>query len=83
MSLRYKGIPQRGSNRIVDSFPELCLCKFTIVGFPLDNNKCTIHHQLFYACDRCTCVDYCPQEEKKYPNHWPLCTCGHIAQEHN
>lgn len=31
----------------------------------------------------CSCIDYQPNRVKLFPGHWPLCCCGHIAQEHN
>lgn len=84
MSLRYKGKPDRGANVIADgSRFSICLCKFIRVGFSMDTTNCKVHSNLYYACDQCHCGDYRPNTEKKSPNHWPLCVCGHVAQEHN
>lgn len=84
MSLRYKGVPQRGMNRQVDDLPTLCFCEFVFVGMPLKADKCETHKGQQFGCDFCQwCSDYRPVKVKKSPNHWPRCTCGHIAQDHN
>lgn len=83
MSLRYKGMPHKGSNRQVDKLDPLCLCTFVAIGEPLDASRCTVHLQFVYSCDRCLCFDYRPAYIKMSPAHWPRCVCGHIAQGHN
>lgn len=61
-----------------------CGCVFVEVGMPLDASACQIHENRPYSCDMvgCTCLDYRPNKKKERPNHWPLCVCGHIAQDH-
>lgn len=80
--LRYKGKPHKGSNRQVDRLPELCFCRFTAVGYPLNDTECDVHTGP-YSCDECPCINYRPNKVKRAPAHWPLCSCGHMAQEHN
>jgi len=83
MTLRYKGIPQVGFNVIADKIPLLCFCEFVAVGFPLNAKDCSVHDLDMYGCDECCCTNYRPNKPKLYPSHWPLCSCGHCAQEHN
>ena len=83
MSLRYKGKPDRSANKQYDALPNLCTCRFVAVGFSMDGHGCKVHTGLYYPCDQCSCGDYRPNAVKKFPNHWPRCVCGHIAQEHN
>ncbi len=67
-----------------------CSCKFIAVGEPLDNRGCSYHTALQYKCDVCKalrmedkCMNYRPSRPKRASNHWPLCVCGHLAQDHN
>ena len=83
MSLRYKGKPDRGMNIQVDKLIQLCFCRFVDVGIPLDGKECQLHSTNMFGCDECCCTNYRPNKVKKYPTHWPLCSCGHCAQEHN
>lgn len=83
MSLRYKGIPDKGSNVIADKLSPLCFCRFVAVGMPLLSVECEVHNDDCYGCDDCMCADYRPSRIKEYPSHWPRCVCGHIAQQHN
>lgn len=84
MSLRYKGVPQRGQNIQADELIELCFCRFIAVGVPLDGRECSLHGTRAFGCDCCQgCTNYRPNRVKEFPTHWPLCVCGHIAQEHN
>lgn len=85
VSLRYKGKPDRGANHQADKVIELCFCRFVAIGEPMDGSKCDIHGTRAYVCEVgiCQCSNYRPNVAKEYPNHWPRCQCGHIAQEHN
>ena len=83
ISLRYKGKPDRGANKIADDLIELCFCRFVAVGFPMDGKECPVHGTKSYGCDECICTNYRPNKVKTAPVHWPRCICGHIAQEHN
>lgn len=80
--LRYKGKPERGSNRQADAFEPICKCEFIRVGLPMNSVQCSVHKELEYQCDQCMCHDYRPSEPKLNPNHWPRCVCGHVAEEH-
>lgn len=85
--LRYKGKTYVGTNIQADKTLDLCFCTFVAVGEPMDDSKCKVHAGV-YRCGAitshgpCQCQNYKPNKEKKYPSHWPLCICGHIAQEH-
>lgn len=82
--LRYHGKPIPERNREVDKLEPICMCRFVAVGRPLDGRKCLVHGDKIYPCDRCAyCDNYRPCSVKKFSIHWPLCTCGHIAQDHN
>ncbi len=61
-----------------------CTCIFVAIGVPMDTKGCEVHTQLQYKCDLCSCRDYKPSKVPK-PEHgyWPLCVCGHTAQDHN
>lgn len=85
MALLYKGKPAVGVNVQADKVIELCFCKFVAVGAPMDARKCSVHEfgQKLYSCSRTGCIDYRPSKVKTSPAHWPRCTCGEIAQEHN
>jgi hypothetical protein len=83
MQLRYKGKPLRSLNIIRDNPPQVCFCRFVCVGQPMDARECSIHGVREYTCDQCDCEDYRPKLIRIHPTHWPLCVCGHIAQEHN
>lgn len=59
-----------------------CRCRFVRTGARLDRSACRIH-EVAYGCDSCGCDEYRPTERKRSHDHWPLCSCGHIAQAHN
>lgn len=85
MSLRYKGVPDRGANKQADNVYSLCFCKFVAVNVRLDDRQCRVHEHREYPCgeNNCGCSDYRPNVVKTHPNHWPRCVCGHIAQMHD
>lgn len=72
-------------------FTMICGCIFIKTNEPMDNSNCKIHLKAKYQCDHNNaksntihiCTDYRPAKEPIANNGWPLCVCGHIAQEHN
>lgn len=66
-----------------------CGCVFMGEGLPPDKSACEIHsHQLQYSCGCCACLDYRPKfdpspNKLKSSDPWPVCVCGHIAQDHS
>jgi hypothetical protein len=63
-----------------------CICKFKAVGQPMNLNGCTVHED-DYTCDLCPlhlCAIYRPSREFVVgKDSWPVCVCGHVAQDHN
>lgn len=53
---------------------------------------CKVHDQSYYVCEytymngtKCTCEDYVPRRDfiGATATNWPVCKCGHMAEEHN
>lgn len=70
-----------------------CLCTAEEAKQPMKSNGCPIHHDGPYKCDRCeslkdsgrNCKNYIPRKafNPRESNFWPVCICGHVAEEHN
>ena len=69
-----------------------CTCKFIAPNEPLITSGCRIHTKPIYSCDLCACLAYRPtraivryrSRPYNFPQtNWPICACGHEAQEHS
>jgi len=43
MALRYKGVPEKGANKIADKLPDFVSVALVAVGFPLNDSECSVH----------------------------------------
>lgn len=71
---------------------QVCTCKFVCEGSPPNITDCVVHDPNngattgpLYPCGygACRCPNYRPRKPfVMTPSSWPLCVCGHVAQDH-